>query len=297
MKKTLPPLNSLRAFEAVARHLSVVKAAEELFVTHSAVSQQVKLLEDYLGMTLLDRRGGKIRVLEHATSYAAELTLAFNTMRFATEQLQSKENDHILTINLLSTFAMRWLIPRLQEFQTEFPDIEIRLSTPTHVVDFNAESIDLAIYYGDGNWPELHVDFLFDEYLVPVCSPELAKQIKTMPIASALQHYKLLYVDAEERKNAWAVWLAAANLQEPRSANQMHFQSSVQALAAAMNGLGIAIAPEGFITEDLANKRLVIPFKTRVKAPASFYLVCPARYLQRKKIKAFRNWILKQNPI
>lgn len=289
--KKNPPLNSLRVFEVVARHLSLVKAAAELHVTHSAVSQQLKLLEEYLDLTLIERHQGKLSLSDAGRKYAAELTSGFNIIRLATEQLLAADNN-IITINMLTTFAMRWLIPRLPEFQDRYPQLEIRLSTPSKEVDFKTESIDMAIYYGEGHWPSLHVDFLFDEYLVPVCSPALAAKYKKLSLLQTLVACKLIYVKTEERKNAWSAWLAALGLAEPKNAQRIYFQNSMQAIEAAINGVGIAMAPELFVREDIRSKRLVKLSTTIAKAPSSFYLVCPEISLKQKKIQLFREWLL-----
>ncbi len=291
--KKNPPLNSLRAFEAVARHLNVGKAAAELRVTHSAVSQQTKLLEDYLGIKLLERIKGKIKLTHAGRKYAADLNSAFNMIRLATEQLGAAE-DNILTINMLTTFAMRWLIPRLSDFQDQYPKLEVRLSTPGRRVDFKTESIDLAIYYGEGDWPDLHADFLFEEYLLPVCAPSLAKKFKKLGLKQMLTTSKLIYVKTEERKNIWSIWLAHAQLPESPLSQRIYFQNSMQAIEAAINGIGIAMAPELFIREDIAAKRLVKLTAEKIKSPSSFYLVCPESYLKQRKIQNFREWILKE---
>ncbi len=290
----MPPLNSLRAFEAAARHASIVKAAEELHVSHSAVSQQIKLLEEYLGLTLLDRRSGKISVLDSARPYAAELHSAFALIRQATQQLLNSNDEHVLTINLLSTFAMRWLIPRLQNFQDQYPQIDIRLSTPTRRVNFETESIDLAIYYGDGHWPGLHTDFLFHEYFCCVCSPKLFSKIKRWDLATVKKQCKFIYISAEMRKSVWQLWFKQAGLSEPERANRIFMESSMQAIEAAVNGLGIALIPELFIREDVAAKRLAIFPKQKIKSPSSFYLVFPELSLQKKKVQVFRDWLLTQ---
>jgi LysR family transcriptional regulator, glycine cleavage system transcriptional activator len=291
--KKNPPLNSLRAFAAVGQTLSVGKAAAELRVTHSAVSQQVKLLEEYLGVKLLERSKAKISLTDIGNKYAADLNNAFNQLRLATEQVLAAENN-IITINMLTTFAMRWLIPRLSAFQEQYPQLEVRLSTPGRRVDFKTESIDLAIYYGEGPWPKLHSDFLFHEYLLPVCSPALVKKYKKLTPEQMIATCKLIQVKTEERKDAWAIWLEQMQLPKPSAAQYIYFQNSLQAIEAAINGIGIAMAPELFVLEDLAAQRLVKLMEDSVKSPSSFYLVCPESHIQQKKIQYFRDWILQQ---
>ncbi len=288
-----PPLNSLKAFEAVARNFSVTKAAQELRVTHSAISQQIKLLENYLGLKLVERIKGRIILTEIGQKYADELNAAFSRIAAATDQLLREENS-IVTINVLTTFAIRWLIPRLADFQQLYPHLEMRISTPAREVNFEHESIDMAVYYGKGDWADLHIDFLFDEYLTPVCSPKLASKFENMSLQQILHQNKLIYVKTEERKNAWQVWLEAMGLSRPKSGHDIHLQNSMQAMAAAINGVGIAIAPELFVKEDINSGRLIKLTNKNIKAPSSFYLVSPQIHLKQKKISLVREWLLKE---
>lgn len=288
-----PPLNSLKAFEAVARNFSVTKAAQELRVTHSAISQQIKLLENYLGLKLVERTKGRIILTEIGRKYADELNAAFSRIAAATDQLLRSENN-IITINVLTTFAIRWLIPRLADFQQLYPHLEMRISTPAKEVNFERESIDMAVYYGKGDWKDLHIDFLFDEYLIPVCSPKLASKFKDMSLQQILHQNKLIYVKTEERKNAWQLWLDAMGLSRPKSAHDIHLQNSMQAMEAAINDLGIAIAPELFVKEDINSGRLIKLTDKNIKAPNSFYLVSPKIHIKQKKISLVREWLLKE---
>ncbi len=287
--KKNPPLNSLKAFEATARHLSLVKAAKELRVTHSAVSQQIKLLEEYLELKLIERHKRNIRLTEIGRKYAKELNAAFSMIHAATDQLL---NTQIITINMLTTFAMRWLIPRLAEFQSQHPNLEIRISTPGREIDFEHESIDMAIYYGKGNWPDLHVDFLFDEYLVPVCAPKLARNFKQMNLQKIINHNNLIYVKSEERGSAWQIWCKAMGLTKPKLSGNIQLQNSIQAIEAAINGLGITIAPDFFIQEEINTGRLVKLTEIKIKSPNSFYLVCSEAMLNQKKTQVLRQWLM-----
>lgn len=192
---------------------------------------------------------------------------------------------------------MRWLIPRLQSFQDKYPHIEIRLSTPTRVVNFDTESVDLAIYYGDGFWPNLHSDFLFHDYFCCVCSPKLFAKIKKLDIKDLGRHCKFIYISAEMRKNIWQLWFEQSGLPEPKRTQKIIMETTMQAIEAAINSLGIALVPELFIPEDIMTKKLIIYPKQKIKSPNSFYLVFPESNLQKNKVTLFRDWLLKQTKI
>ncbi len=288
--KKLPPLNALRAFEATARNLSVTRAAEELHVTHAAISQQIKLLEGYLNVPLFVREGKRLNLTAEGKDYALALAAAFTHINQATEHLLKQDDPHVLTVCIPPTLALRWFIPRLLHFQDVHSDLEIRLSTTQREVNFNQQDIDLAIYYGNGNWPGLYRDFLFEDYLFPVCSPKLLDEKKSLN----LQKNKFIYVTAELRKQDWPIWLSAANMTEPPESSKLYFQDTIQALHAAHAGLGIAMTHSPFVIEDIQLGQLIAPFKVKVKLPANYYLVCPKSYLLKAKIKKFRNWLLKE---
>lgn len=295
MTKRLPPLNALRAFEAAARNLSITKAAQELHVTHAAVSQQLKLLENYLNIPLLKREGKRIALTARGILYAQALNSAFSNIHQATEQLQKQNNEHVLTIRMPQTLALRWFIPRMHDFHNTHPDIELRVSTTPAEIDFSQESIDLAIYYGDGRWPDLHKDLLFEDNIFPVCNPNLLADKSKRFLQENIYSFKFIYITAKLRTKDWPIWLMAAKLHEPPKSSRLYFQDTIQALQAAQAGMGIAIAHEPFVIDDIKSTRLIAPFKVKVKLPNNYYLVCPKHDLGKNKIKKFRAWLLKIN--
>ena len=295
MSIRLPPLNALRTFEVIARHLSITQAAEELHVTHAAVSQQLKQLENYLEVALVERSGRRINLTDAGRSYAAALNLAFANIQQATENLFNT-NDHVLTVCLPTTLALRWFISRLPGFQSLHPDIEIRMSTLETGIDFMRGTIDLAIHYGDENdWPELHKDFLLADHIFPIGSPRLLDGRKKIDLAQRdIYQYKFIYVSAELRSDDWSTWFQAAKIPEPPKSACLYFQTTMQALQAAQAGLGFAIAHELFVNDDLLSQQLIAPFSLKVKTAKNYYLVCSEHSLGKKKVKVFRQWLLNE---
>lgn len=294
MKKNLPPLNALRAFEAAARNLSITKAAQELHVTHAAISQQVKLLEDYLKLPLLYREGRRIKLTNQGEVYALALGTAFSTMKQATENLFNQSDPNVITVRMPLTFTMSWFIPRMRDFQEANPDLELRLSTMPREIDFAQENIDLAIYYGNGDWPGLHKDFLLDDCLFPVCSPRLLDQKLTLRSNKDLTAFKFIYVTADLRKKDWPLWFKAAKLSEPTKSSRLYFHDTILALQAAQAGLGVAIAHGPFVKDFLENGQLVAFSDIQLKLPDKYYLVCPESHLSAHKVKKFRSWLLNE---
>lgn len=288
----LPPLNALRAFDVASRLLNVTQAAAALFVTQPAISQQLKILEDYLQVKLFEREGIRLRLTTQGIEYATRIQIAFDQIRTATKWLNQEQTRHrIITVNMLTTFAMRWFIPRLENFQTAHPDFELRTSTPIKKVDFSQDEIDAAIYCGDGNWPELEKSFLFRDELFPVCSQNYFKQ-KAKNGELIIENCKLLTVAAPEREKDWPAWLHAAKYPPLSKLKVMKFPTLEQSVQAAMNGLGIAMGHSILFAEDLRTKRLMAPWKLRIPAPFGYYLVYPQFAKDDIKIKLLRKWLL-----
>ncbi|EGC3417737.1 transcriptional regulator GcvA, partial [Salmonella enterica] len=182
MSKRLPPLNALRVFDAAARHLSFTRAAEELFVTQAAVSHQIKSLEDFLGLKLFRRRNRSLLLTEEGQSYFLDIKEIFSQLTEATRKLQARSAKGALTVSLPPSFAIQWLVPRLSSFNSAYPGIDVRIQAVDRQEDKLADDVDVAIFYGRGNWPGLRVEKLYAEYLLPVCSPLLLtgeKPLKT----------------------------------------------------------------------------------------------------------------------
>jgi len=289
----LPPsLRCLQAFDAVARHRNVTLAAEELGVTQPAVTQQLRLLEQHLGTRLVrtDRRG--IDLTAAGAALANRVVRTFTELREALSDAAGLTGSAApLTLALLATMAQRWLIPHLPSFQAAHPEVEVRLLTTSRLVDLQREDVDLAIRIGDGNWPGCRSDFLFENALFPVASPNLLSRLPLADPADLARHI-MITVDAPPRQDDWNRWLAYAGVANMKPQGRLSFASSAQALEAAAAGLGVAIAHTPFVEGDLRTGRLIAPFDARIVEPESFYLVAPRAAARLPRVAAFRTWLL-----
>lgn len=284
-----PPLNALRAFEAAARELSVRRAAERLNVTPSAVSHQIRALEDRLGVALFRREARRLFLTEAGQTLLPGLRDGFARIDAALAEVETHGRTGALTVSMLSTFAAHWFIPRLPRFQKRHPDIDVRVSTTTRPVAFAAEGIDAAIRYGAGDWSGLESDRLVEETLVPVCSPALLTGGPPLSRPADLAAHTLLV--AEARPDDWALWLASAGAAELEPAGRITFDSTNFALDAAIGGAGVAIAGRELVLPDLAAGRLVEPFDHAVMRGAAYYFVCPGARAHTPKLVALRDWL------
>jgi LysR family glycine cleavage system transcriptional activator len=290
MARSLPPFHALRAFEAAARHLSFTRAAQELCVTHGAVSHQIKGLEAYLGVRLFRRLPQGVQLTEDGQAYFAVLREVFTTVEAATLQLQTRQGRSVLRVNALPTFTMRWLIPRLPAFSTAHAEIEVRLTTSIDPIDFDRNDVDVAIRRGTGNWPGLRADYFLDEDFFPVCSPQLLAGPHPLRVSGDLAHHTLLHTMT--RREAWQLWLQAAGVQGVDAERGLVFEHFYFALQAASEGLGVAIGPRPLVASDLAEGRLVAPFAITVPSNHAYYLLCPEAMANVPKIATFRTWLL-----
>src|SRR5881227_2245594 len=196
MTARLPSLNGLRAFEAAARHLSFTTAASELNVTQTAISHQIRRLEEELGIRLFVRQNRALALTPQAKAYLPGVRAAFNDLRLATDRLLRRDDDHVLTVSTLASLAAKWLLPRLSSFQESHPGIDVRITTSTNLVDFRSGDVDAAIRYGRGQWSGLRADWLMADQLFPVCSPALIAGDKPLRCPEDLSHHVLLHTSA-----------------------------------------------------------------------------------------------------
>ncbi|MGP6429338.1 transcriptional regulator GcvA [Pseudomonas paraglycinae] len=291
MLPRLPSLNGLRAFECAARHMSFTRAAEELNVTQTAISHQIRRLEDELGVRLFMRLKDGLALTEEGNAYLPGIRSAFLELRYSTEKLLESSNNSVLTISTLVSVASKWLLPRLPSFREAHPQIDVRISASTEWVDFRKGGIDAAIRYGDGNWPGLRADWLMSDEIFPVCSPRLLTGDKPLNTPADLAHHPLLQVSGVTA-NDWNDWLHAAD-QPPLTANgpRLTFDLAMMAVQAAIDGQGVCIGRSTYVDDDLRAGRLVAPFDLSLKSASGFYLVTPHDQAESKKIVAFRGWL------
>lgn len=284
----LPPLNAMRAFEAAARHESFTKAASELNVTQAAVSHQVKLLEETLGVVLFKRAPGGLRLTERGRQYFVSINNAVQILVQATQEVCGAENEQTLQITAQPNFASRWLIPRLSQFSTKHPGIVPSVSFAGQHFDFSDRAMDVAIRYGC-EFADLHAHLLFHPRLMPVCSPRVASRLRK---PSDLRRQVLLR--ARYAADEWRLWLDQAGLVDVDHTTGPIFDSTLLALEAARGGLGVALGRVPLLTEDLRDGSLCAPFDLSVQPPEAWHLVYPASARTLPKIMAFRAWILEE---
>lgn len=292
---TLPSLNGLRAFEAAARHLSFTIAAEELHVTQTAISHQIRRLEEQLGRKLFERRNRALALTPDAETYLPAIRAAFEDLRQATTRLQRLGRDDVLTVSTTASLAAKWLVTRVAAFQDAHAGIEVRITTSSHLVDFRRDQVDMAVRYGRGSWPGIRADWLMAEDIFPVCSPALLAGPKPLNRPEDLADHTLLH--ATTAREDWQLWLTAAGL--PRSFAEkrgLTFDQSFMAMQAAIEGLGVALGRSRFVETDIASGRLVVPFDVRLPTDAGYYIVAPLQTAGTPKIALFRQWLMDSVP-
>lgn len=286
--RRLPSLNGLRAFEAAARHRSFTAAAAELHVSQAAVSRMVKLLEDRLGFALFDRRANALVLTERGRALQPALTEAFDGIARRVEQVSAMRAGPVLTVGMGATVAVRWLIPRLSGFHLDHPEIEVRIATGGAGAPMN-DDWTCAVLLGDGQWPGYEAERLFSSSLEPVCAPRLAAALcKPADLAGAT----LLHVS--HWGEDWPRWLDAARVADPMLASGtrgLSFGSYAMTLQAAIDGVGVALAPRLYSADDIAAGRLAAPFALAVPMVHSWYLVYRASRREDGGFGAFRDWL------
>jgi LysR family transcriptional regulator, glycine cleavage system transcriptional activator len=291
MTARLPSLNGLRAFEAAARHLSFTQAATELNVTQTAISHQIKRLEDELGIQLFVRQNRSLALTPQARDYLPLVRAAFDDLRLATERLVRKDGGKVLTVSTLASLAAKWLLPRLATFQEAHPGIDVRITTSTSLVDFRRDDVDAAIRYGRGHWPGVRAEWLMADELFPVCSPALLQGSKPLRCPKDLAHHTLLHTSGGYEDD-WRLWLTAAGL--PASVSKhggLSFDLIFMTVQAAIDGFGVALGRTSYVQDDITKGRLVVPFTIALPADAGFYLVSPEGRTDPAKLRAFRQWL------
>ncbi len=288
MPRRLPPLNSLRAFEAAARHLSFTLAAAELNVTQAAVSHQIKSLEERLGMPLFRRLNRALLLTDAGQTLYPAMSNALDVMATAIDRLHRHDKSGELTITTMDSFAATWLVPRLARFQKMHHDIDIRITTSDEMVDFTRENVDMAIRYGHGDWPGVFVEPLMVEEMFPVCAPSLLQSGPPLNTPADLKHHMLLH---DDMRVDWRMWLMAAGEPDIDTTRGLSYQHSNLVVQAAEQGDGVALARSVLVSNSLATGRLVKPFDLALPVNYAYYVVCPLGSEKRPKIKEFRMWL------
>lgn len=279
-------------FAVVARTLNLTAAASELHVTQSAVSRQIAALENYVGVELFTRERLGVALTPKGKIYADQVIPAFEAISAATSALMATTMQGALRIRTYTTFAGKWLVPRLHDFKRRYPDIEVRISTATPAVDFNRDPVDVAIQFGDGDWPNFQSDLLFLDEIEPVCSPKYLNELNFDPAhPERLLQHRLL--ESHYRRTDWSDWLSGTGLSEwALNSERMTFNTSLLTWQAAVDGLGIAIGQNALLTLELEAGRLVRPFNKPVHRKKGHFLVRPKVQRESRKVVVFRDWLL-----
>ncbi|MFW7340430.1 transcriptional regulator GcvA [Pollutimonas sp. H1-120] len=294
MSPRIPPLNPLRTFEVAARHLSFTRAADELFVTAAAVSHQIKVLESSLGVKLFSRIGGNLVLTDVGQAYLPAIQQAFRQVLDATDLLHRHKDVSVLKINASPTFSVKWLLPRLEAFFQKHPDIDLKLSTSHHLIDFSREDLDLVIRYGQGNYPGMRSERCFSVEVVPVCSPKLLRDRPKLRHPSDLQNYPLLHDGSDSTHPDWRSWFDNIDCHDVDTSRGPTFWPSHLVIDAAIDGLGVALVKRAWIEQDLASGRLVQLFDISMPVNYAYYISYPEARSESHAIRSFVDWVQSQ---
>ena len=301
------PFSALRVFESAARHLSFKRAAEELFITPAAVSQQIKTLEHQLGVKLFNRHGRGLSLTEEAKAGLPMLTEGLEKLVDSVHLIRGANEDSTLTVWMAPSFAAKWLIPRLHRFYEACPGIDLNITASRNLIDSNAskktipaenfrrDNVDIAIRFGKGDYPGCRVDKLFSVNAIPLCSPRLLEGEHPLRSPEDLRFHTLLHDDTRyEGRPDWATWLKAAAVDNVDSTHGVHFNHVNLALTAAVEGQGVVLSIKALASDDIAAGRLVIPFDIGLPLEYAYYLITLEEVTDHPHTAAFRAWLIEE---
>ena len=293
MAQGLPSLDLIKGFEAAARHLSFTRAAAELFVTQSAVSRQVKALEDHLGVALFERRHRALSLTEAGQELYRVASGVLQQLADTATRIRERGGGRVLTVTTTVGFASLWLIPRLADFRDRHPDIDIRIAANTRLLDLERERIELAIRYCPPRLAPPGSQHLFGEAVLPVCSPAL---LARTPLAAAedLRRHVLLHYERPDGAApwlTWTVWLEAMQVEKFKPAGALHFSQYDQVIQAAVDGQGVALGTSPLVRRLLGEGRLVAPLARKAQSSRAYFLVAAASAAARPEVQAFAAWL------
>jgi DNA-binding transcriptional LysR family regulator len=290
-RNALPPLDLLVGFEAAARHLSFTKAGEELFLTQSAVSRQIKELEDQLGVVLFQRRHRALVLTEAGQQFYGATAQVLATMRAATERLRAQSGKRSVAVTTTHSFAALWLIPRLAGFTRAHPGVDVRITAEIRVQDLDRDGLDIAIRHGPASLAGPNAVRLMGERVFPVCSPKLLKKIPLDKPADLRRHVLLQYDDPDGRHPwlHWKTWLEVERIADLRPAGTLSFSGYEQIIPAAIAGHGVALGRTPLVKDLLASGELVAPFRSTADPARAYYAVLSSS--PSKDAAAFLEWL------
>jgi len=299
MLRRLPGLVALRAFESAARHLSFTRAAEELGVTPAAVSHQIRTLEEQLGMRLFWRTSRAMRLTRAGAELQRAVGDALSALSAAVERLRSRDGGQTLTVTATPAFAAKWLVPRLDRFRQHHPDIDVRIDVSERLIDFAREEAEIGVRFGNGIYPGLRAERLFEETVFPVCSPRLVSGSRPLKHPRDLRHHTLIHSEWQAQGATWPnwrMWLLAAGVEGIDPTRGLHFSQIALAIQATIDGQGVVLGNTSLVADDLDAGRLVRPFELALKGEANFayYVVSPRSVADRPLVSAFRDWLFEE---
>lgn len=290
MKRKLPPLNSLKAFEAAGQTGSFTQAGILLNVTQSAVSRQVKLLEDLLGKQLLERKHQQLILTEAGRRLLPVLCQSFDQIDFVLRGIKEQQTLNKLIINVPPTFAHRWLIPRLSKLKQQYPELDLTITTQSYDTLSTSDEQHCAIRFGDGQWDDVESDMLLQECHIPVCSPTLL--VSQPNLKNSLDNTTILYVLKDKKRfQTWKHWLMAANIDSVANTQSIEFDTLNLAVRSAMFNLGVTMADKNMITHELSEGYLVQLMETELMGTQSYWLVNRIGHAEHANISIFRQWL------
>lgn len=298
MIEFFPGLRSLRAFDAAARHLNFTRAAQEINVTPAAISHQIKELEEQIGAELFTRTSRTMRLTRAGEVLYTAARDSLETLNQALYRIKRLENRKQLKVSAPPSLAAKWLVPRLDEFLATQPGADVRLDVSHAVVDFDREDIDVAIRFGEGKYPGLRADLLFQDFVFPVCSPSIITKEKPLRTPRDLLKHTLIHLDWDAQPGLswpnWSMWMKAAGVSEFDDKAGLHFRQTSFAVQAAIDGMGVALGDSNLVADDLAAGRLVKPFELSIKAPRQFayHVITRPDPANSPMVEAFRKWCL-----
>ncbi|MBT8080674.1 MAG: transcriptional regulator GcvA [Gammaproteobacteria bacterium] len=294
MPRQLPPLTALRTFEAAGRLMSFTRAAEELSVTQAAISHQVKSLETYLDVKLFNRRPRRLSLTAEGASLLEVITHSLDAMNEAVAALRDSDGERktLLTLRSPPSFAAKWLAPKLKSFRRMHPAIELRIRHSNEFVHFERDEVDVAVTYGDGNWPGVTAVPVLSLDFFPVCSPHYLKGEAPLDNPNNLRHYNLLH---DATLDNWSAWLTLAGAMHVDATRGTILDDTNVLIQAAIDGQGVALGSTVFVASHLHSGALVKPFEIVLQPELAYHVVCPPAHLTRKPVAAFRDWILAES--
>ncbi|MEH6442712.1 MAG: transcriptional regulator GcvA [Oceanospirillaceae bacterium] len=287
---TLPPLNALRAFEVASRHMSFKHAADELCITPTAISHRIRTLENWLGLKLFNRLNRSLELTKEGEAYAYKVNQAFELLTQASADLKNSSEEGELVISTTMSFASNWLTEKLQSFQLEFSDLKVRVEGADSVLDLNRSNVDIAIRFGEGDYDDLHFKMLFTDYVTPICSPELAKKLRTPTDLINAPRIDYHWVGFSAKDPSWETWFTAAGINHHEQQPIPTFSDEHMALTLAKAGKGIALIGTTAVAQAIVCGELVRPFPIALKY-YTYYFTCLPNMLSRHKVAVFYEWL------